>query len=96
MRKLALALAATAALGLTAPSFVGEAAAAQGLKVAQADVKVKVRHGDRRSVKKVTVRHDRGLHRGWSHSRHYGAIKKKVVIKRGNGTVVKKKIIHRG
>jgi hypothetical protein len=96
MRKLALALAAAAALGLTAPSFMSEASAAQGLKVAQADVKVKVRHGRRHGhVKKVIVRHDRGLHRGWRHARHPG-VTKKVIIKRGGGTVVKKKIIHRG
>jgi hypothetical protein len=98
MRKLALALAAAAALGFAAPTFVGQASAAQGVKVAAADMNVKAKRGHRYGVKKVTVRRDRGLHRGWAHSRHYGATKK-VVIKRGghrHGTVVKKKIIHRG
>jgi hypothetical protein len=95
MRKLALAVVAAAALGLTVPSFVTDASAAQGLKVAQADVKVKARHGHRYGhVKKAIVRRDRGLHRGWRHSRHYGATKK-VIIKRPGGVVVKKKI-HRG
>src|SRR3954468_11628297 len=97
MRKLTLALAAAATLGFAVPSFVADASAAQGMKVAAADVTVKTghRHG---AVKKVVVRRDRGLHRGWAHSRHYGATKK-IVIKRGgprHGTVVKKKIIHRG
>ena len=98
MRKLALALAAVAALGLAAPAFVSDASAAQGMKVAAADGTVKVKHGNRHArVKTVTVRRDRGLHRGWAHSRHYGATKK-VIIKRGGPrhTIVKKKIIHRG
>ena len=93
MKRFALALAMALALGLSAPSVVNEAAAAQGLKVAQADVRVKV-GGPRRSVKKVVVRRDRGLHRGWRHSRHYGATKK-VMIKRSGDRVVKKKIITR-
>ena len=93
MKTFALMLATALALGLNAPSFVGEAAAAQGLKLAQADVRVKV-GGPRRSVKKVVVRRDRGLHRGWRHSRHYGATKK-VVIKRSGNRVVKKTVITR-
>ena len=99
MRKLALALAAVAALGFAAPSFVGGASAAQGLKVAAADTKVTIKRGHRHAhTNRVVVRRDRGLHRGWAHSRHYGTTKK-VVIKRGgprHGTIVKKKIIHRG
>jgi hypothetical protein len=97
MRKLALALAAVAALGFAAPSFVGDASAAQGVKVAAAGTTVKVRHGHARHATKMIVRRDRGLHRGWAHSRHYGATKK-VVIKRAGPrhTVVKKKSIHRG
>jgi hypothetical protein len=93
MKTFALALAAALALGLSSPSFVGDAAAAQGLKMAQADVSVKV-GGPRRTVKKVIVRRDRGLHRGWRHSRHYGATKK-VIIKRTGDRVVKKKVIIR-
>jgi hypothetical protein len=93
MKTFALALAAAVALGLSSPSFVGDAAAAQGLKMAQADVSVKV-GGPRRTVKKVIVRRDRGLHRGWRHSRHYGATKK-VVIKRTGDRVVTKKVIVR-
>jgi hypothetical protein len=34
------------------------------------------------AVKKVVIRHDRGLHRGWSHSEHRGAVRKKVIIER--------------
>jgi hypothetical protein len=95
MRKLALATAAVAALALSAPTFTAPAFAQ--------DVKVKVKSGDRgdhgmrtRSVKKVVIKHgDRGMHRGFSHSRHYGygGVKKKVIIKHGGGgkTVIKKK-----
>jgi hypothetical protein len=32
------------------------------------------------AVKKVVIRHDRGLHRGWDHSEHRGAVVKKKVI----------------
>ena len=32
------------------------------------------------AVKKVVIRHDRGLHRGWSHSEHRGAVVKKKDI----------------
>ena len=100
MRKLALALAAAATMAFTAPAFAAsDAPAASGrIQLAQADVKVKVKSGDRRVVrKKVIVRHDRGLHRGWRHSRHYGA-RKTVVIKKKqgqHGTVIKKKTVIR-
>ena len=95
MRKFALAMAAVAAVAFTAPAFAQTAPAPQ--RMAQADVKVKVKSGERGHMrKKVVVRHDRGLHRGWSHSRHYGANKKVVVVKKkGPGkTVIKKKITH--
>ncbi len=32
------------------------------------------------TVKKVVIRHDRGLHRGWEHSEHRGTVVKKKVI----------------
>ena len=96
MKKLALAAATAAALAFTAPAFAFDGAAAP-MRLAQADVKVKVKSdGDRHMVKKkVVIRHgDRGLHRGWSHSRHYGAMKTKVVKKTGHGkTVIKKKTV---
>lgn len=99
MRKVALALAAAAVVGFSLPVFSTDASAASGrMQLAQADVSktVKIRRGPAGVTKKVVVRRDRGLHRGWAHSRHYGATKKKVVIKhRGNRTVVKKKIMHR-
>ncbi|HEY0442225.1 MAG TPA: hypothetical protein VGD36_19325 [Xanthobacteraceae bacterium] len=93
MRKLALALAAVAALGLSVPAFTSDAGAAPGR---HADKVVKVKHGRAGMTKKVIVRHDRGLHRGWAQGRHHGATKKVVIKHRGNGTVVKKKIVHRG
>jgi hypothetical protein len=92
MRKLALALAAVSALALSVPAFV-TGAAAEG---ARADVKVvkTVRH--RGVVKKVVVKRDRAWHRhhGWRAHRHGST--RTVIVKRPNGTVVKKKIIHRG
>jgi hypothetical protein len=51
MRKLALALVALSTLAFAAPSFVGSAVAAPGMKVARADV--------------VKVSHRRGHHDGW-------------------------------
>ena len=97
MKKLALAMAAAAAMAFSAPAFAANDAAPARMQLAQADVKVKVKSGDRRVVrKKVIVRHDRGLHRGWRHSRHYGARKTVVVKRQGpHGTVVKKKTVIR-
>lgn len=89
MKKLALALAAAAALGLAVPAFTTNAAQAQE------SVKVKVRTGHHQGARaKFVVRHDRGLHRGWSHSRHYGAARHVTIVKkhRGGGVVVKKRI----
>jgi hypothetical protein len=97
MNKLALAAATAAALMFSAPAFAFDGAAPR-MQLAQADVKVKVKTGDHGVVKKkVVIRHgDRGLHRGWSHSRHYGAMKTKVVKKTGHGkTVIKKKTVIR-
>ena len=95
MKKLALAAATVAALAFSAPAFAFDGAAPR-MQLAQADVKVKVKSGDHGVVKKkVVIRHgDRGLHRGWSHSRHYGAMKTKIVKKTGHGkTVIKKKTV---
>lgn len=92
MRKLALALAAAAALGFTAPVFTAtDASAAQGrVQLARADVErasTDISSGRRhRHVKTVIVRRDAGWHRhhhrhyGWKH-RHHGG-KKVVVIKK--------------
>lgn len=85
MRKIALALAAAAAIGLAVPAFTGGAVAAPDREASKV---VKVKHGRAGMTKKVTVRHDRGLHRG--------ATKKVTIKHRGDGTVVKKKVIHRG
>ena len=73
MRKLALALATIAILGMAAPAFAIESGTAAQTRtpVAQANVKAKtnvnatakvVHH--RRGVNKL-VQHDRGLHRGY-------------------------------
>jgi hypothetical protein len=75
---------------MTAPNSSGR------MQLAQADVKVRIggeRH--RGTTKKVIIRRDRGLHRGWAHSRR-GGNRTVIIKKRGNGSVVKKKIIHRG
>ena len=107
MKKLALAASLAAGLAM-APIAAGAAPASDRIQLAQADVTVKktikadgtrkkvvIKHRGGDSVKrKVVVRHgDRGLHRGWSHSRHHGATRTKTVIKHhGNKTIVKKKI----
>lgn len=89
MKKLALALAAAAAICLAAPSFVAEASAAPG--TTRAVKVVKTPHG---VAKKVVVKRTHRGHRVWTH-RHRG-VSKTVIIKRPNGVVVKKRIIHRG
>jgi hypothetical protein len=106
MRPFAIALAA-AALALSVPLNAGAAQAPDRMQLAQADVTVKKvtrsggvrkkvvvkRRGDTVRRKVVIRSGDRGLHRGWRHSRHYGATRSKTVIKhRGNKTVIKKKI----
>jgi hypothetical protein len=85
MNKLAFTLATVAALSLSTTVFAQTptTASPQRVQAAQSQMHasqhVKKRH---RAVNKVVVRHDRGLHRGFSHSRHYGYQKnKKVVIK---------------
>jgi len=82
MRKLGLILATTALFGLAAPAFAIDAGTSVKARtpVAQADVNAgvksttgaKVRHS--RGVNKM-VQHDRGLHRGFTHSRHLGYAK---------------------
>jgi hypothetical protein len=86
MNKLAFALATVAALSLSTTVFAQTATTASPQRVQSAQSQthatqhVKKRH--RASVNKVVVKHDRGLHRGFLHSRHYGYAKtKKVVIK---------------
>jgi hypothetical protein len=69
MKKLGIAIASLALLG--SYSFAN----AQDRVV----IHKSVHHGP--AVKKVVIKHDRGFHRGWSHSEHRGAVvKKKVVI----------------
>jgi hypothetical protein len=92
MRKLALALAAAASLGLVAPTIAAAAPQSAPVQVARADVvNVKtVRHGHRAG--RVVV-HKRVVHR---HHPHYGARKVIVVKKhRPHRTVVRKKVIIR-
>ena len=92
MRKITVALASVAILGLAAPATANEKAASQDLiQLAQADVKVKVR--SERPRNKVVIRHDRGRHVGFSHSRHLGYGKSVTIVKKRPGaTVIKKKI----
>jgi hypothetical protein len=86
MNKLAFALATIATLSLSTPVFAQTSTTASPQRVQSAQSQthavhhVKKRHHAR--VNKVVVRHDRGLHRGFLHSRHYGYQKnKKFVIK---------------
>jgi hypothetical protein len=78
MRKFALALAAAAVLGMVAPALAIESGTATQTRtpVAQKGVStnaIRMAEVDhhRRGVNKV-VQHDRGLHRGFTHSHHYG------------------------
>lgn len=98
MKKLALAMAAATALMFAAPTVPGVASDAQAQTTVVKKKVVIKRGGGDHVRRKVVVRHgDRGLHRGWSHSRHYGARNKVVVIKKHGGehhrgaTVIKKK-----
>jgi hypothetical protein len=93
MRKLAIALAALASLGIAAPAFANDAAPSGRIHVAQADVKVRVgTPSHRRTVKRVIVRHDRGYHAGWRHNHRHGS---KVVVIKKRPHVTKRVIIHR-
>jgi hypothetical protein len=59
-----------------------EQAPARAAAQSQTHVSHNMKASHRIGVRKVVVRHDRGLHRGFLHSRHYGYDKgKKVVIK---------------
>ena len=84
MKRLALALAAASALGLSAPAYAA-GTSGQGTTV-QTTVKAKPkmhRHAKKVIVRKkvVVTRHDRGLHRGFTHSRHLGYAKAHKPIK---------------
>jgi hypothetical protein len=84
MNKLAFALATIAALSLSTTVFAQAPTAASPQRVQSAQSQTHATHHvkKRHRVNKVVVRHDRGLHRGFLHSRHYGYAKnKKVVIK---------------
>ena len=67
MRKLALVLATSALFGLAVPAFAVEVGSATQARtpVAQANVNTPVKVS-------TAARHDRGLHRGFKHSRHVG------------------------
>jgi Ni/Co efflux regulator RcnB len=85
MKKLVLALATVATLGLSTAAFAEDPTSTQQ-RVQPAHSQTPVSHNVKAShrigVRKVVVRHDRGLHHGFLHSRHYGYDKgKKVVIK---------------
>jgi Ni/Co efflux regulator RcnB len=87
MKKLALILATAAAFGLTSAAFAQGPAASTKEQVQPAQTQSHVTHkmktSHRRGVRNVVlVRHDRGLHRGFVHSRHYGSDNvKKVVVR---------------
>lgn len=84
MRKIALAFAAAATVGLSAPTLARDAAPKAAFTVAQDEL------GSQTVVrKKVIVRRDRG----WRHARP--GVTKKVIIKRGPHGVVRKTVIVR-
>ena len=71
MTKLVLALAGAAILGLTVSTSAREniVTTDQGVQVAATDVSAMHR---RHHMRRHHVHRDRGLHRGFSHSRHLG------------------------
>lgn len=91
MKKLALAIAAAALLGIAAPSLVSSASAAPVVTQDSTDVSAA-----RVVKKKVIVRRGRP-HRMGRHDmgRHMGAVKKRTVIKHRGGKTVKKTVIRR-
>lgn len=98
MRKFTIALASAAILGFAVPALALDKAPGQErIQLAQADVKIKVKEGDRRGEyrrserRKVVIRHDSGRHLGFAHSRHEGYGRHVTVIKKKPGkTVIKK------
>jgi hypothetical protein len=86
MNKLAFALATIATLSLSTTVFAQAPTTASPQRVQPAQSQTHATHHVKKrhhpGVNKVVVRRDRGLHRGFLHSRHYGYAKtKKVVIK---------------
>jgi hypothetical protein len=77
MKKLSIALAA-AGLLLAMPTMNAPAAADPAIKLAQADVKIRIGDGDRRASHRRYHRH---------HSRHCST---KVIIRDGRKTVIKR------
>jgi len=78
MRKFTLAIATTAVLCMAAPAFAIESGTAAQSRTSDAQTSVSTNakrmaelDHHSRGVNKV-VQHDRGLHRGFTHSHHYG------------------------
>jgi hypothetical protein len=92
MRRITLALATATAFGLGFPALANDKAMGQDrIQLAQADVKIKVGTDRPRERNRIVIRHDRGRHLGFEHSRHRGYGKSVTVIKRKPGGVVIKK-----
>jgi hypothetical protein len=96
MKKLTLAILLSFGAAVIAAPSVARATSTDAVS-AQTVVKKKVvvrRGGDSARRKVIIRRGDRGMHRGWRHSRHHGATRSKTVIKkRGGTTVIKKKVV---
>jgi hypothetical protein len=85
MRKLSIALATASMFGVMASALALDSATAAQTRtpVAQANIKSKTNMNSMKLVHRShgvnkMVQHDRGLHRGFTHSRHYGYPKKSV------------------
>ena len=96
MNKLAFALATIATLSLSTTVFAQASTTASPQRVQSAPSQTQATHHvmkrHRAGVNEVVGRHDRGLHRGFVHSRHYGYQRnKKVVIKHMPAKTVKTK-----
>ena len=71
MRRITLALATATVFGFVAlPALANEKATGQaGVQLAQADVKIRVGTDRPHERDRIVVRHDRGRHLGFEHSR---------------------------
>jgi hypothetical protein len=69
--KLATAI-LVASLGISAPAAAETLSIEKPIQLAQAEFRFSIGNQRPRFRDRIIVREDRGLHRGWRHSRHWG------------------------
>jgi hypothetical protein len=70
-----------APLGISAPAAAQTVPVEKPIQLAQAEVRFSIGTPRPRVRERVIVREDRGLHRGWRHSRHGG--QRRVNVREG-------------